>query len=632
MTQPHNTNSTNTRQQDFAKNAGPVLVQALDAGASFQKIHAMLRAGANPHTPDATGRTPMDIAVERNDWMSARILLQVGAKPPAYEGDPNAPPVFKGIQNSTFQQEIERETALTYYIKNAHSYAILFTIISNGGDVNLPNASGITPLQAAVNRKWPYVARQLVKEGAWLDPQNPDPNEIIDPKTGTTRLLSVIMEGKDFAAIKHILHTEGADPNKADQQGLTPLALARALKWPVVEKLLIEAGADEATTFPDVHQLCGLQKDTPLLCYAASYQSCHPGYVAALLEAGADPNAVGPDGKSAAHWAAVYKSTWLFEELHHFGADILKPDTQYHLPPLHYACMNNAADIALYILDTEGADSINQRAGEDGKTPLMRAAGRKGAYLLAHDLIDLGAFVNMRSYSGATALSEAVSAREFDMIRTLIHNGADVIKEEPIPARPEKAENDNDDNKNNQKPDIERRNPPLFELVNASNEHNADIAQILLDAGADPHAKATASYNGPQKGDSLLYFAVRYHALAFAEKVLQAGADPHDTDAKGETAMHHCLHLRQIEGVKLLLKHGFDPEKHFDYTQTWGSGKEEHHTGSCLDEARRLVKQFGPDHEYGTMLRLIETHLDAQKKAAPKVAPKARSKKPKPAA
>jgi uncharacterized protein len=632
MTNPKKTAATTAAREAFAWNADPAVVDALKSGAGFQKIHALLHAGASPHTPDAAGHTPMDVAVERNDWMSARLLLQVGAAPPAYEGDPNAPPVFNSIQDPTFQHELARETALTYYIKNAHSYAILFTIISNGGDVNLPNANGVTPLQAAVNRQWPYVARQLVKEGAWLDPQNPDPDEIIDPKTGTTRLLSVIMEGKDQTAVKHILKTEGADPNKPDHQGLTPLALARALKWPGVEKLLIEAGADEATIFPDVHQLCGPKKDTPLLCYAASYQSCHPGYISALLENGADPNAAGPDGKSAAHWAAVYKNTWLFEELHYFGADILKPDTQYHLPPLHYACMNNAADIALYILDTEGADSINQRAGEDGKTPLMRVAGRKGAHLLAHDLIDFGAFVNMRSYSGATALSEAVSVRDVDMTRTLIHNGADVTKEEPIPARPEEADNDNDDNKAAKKPDIERYNPPLFGLVNSPNKHNADIAQILLDAGADPHAKATASYNGPQKGDSLLYFAVRYQALAFAEKILQAGVDPHDTSAKGETAMHYCLNLRQVEGVKLLLKHGFDPEKHFDYTQTWSNGREDRHTGSCLDEARKLVKQFGDDHEYGTMLRLIETHLDAQKKAEIKTTAQTRRKKPKPAA
>jgi|GEM_PF-1279318 len=611
----------------FAQKATPVLVKALDAGASFQKIYTLLQKGANPQMPDATGRTPLDAATQRNDWMSAKLLIKAGAKPHAYEGDPNGPPTFDTIYSEDFKRKIERETALTYYIKNAHSYAPMFTIISNGGDVNVPNTDGITPLQAAVTRQWPYVARQLVKEGAWLDAQNPNPDEIIDTKTGTTRLLSVIMEGKDAHAVAHILHNEGADPNKPDHQGLTPLALARALNWPFVEKMLVDAGAAPSATFPDPHQLCGPQKDTPLLCYAASYQSCHPNYITALLQAGADPNATGPDGKSPAHWAAVYSNTGLFEELHHFGADILKPDTKHNLPPLHYACMNNGHDVALYILETVGADSINQRAGEEGKTPLMRAAGRKDAHYLAHDLIDRGALVNMRSYSGMTALGEAVSSRDIPMIKTLIQNGADVSKEPPFPALPDDAQNDNKTQKSN----TERYNPPLFHLVNAPNPQNADIAQILLDAGANPDAKATASFNGPQKGDGLLYFAIRYNALPLAEKILQAGADPHITDAKGETAMHYCLHLRQIGGVKLLLKYGFDVEKHFDYTQTWSNGKEDRHTGSCLHEARRLVEQFGADREYGTMLHLIETHLQDQKKKAPKEKKKIQSQKQNPA-
>lgn len=38
--------------------------------------------------------------------------------------------------------------------------------------------------------------------------------------------------------------------------------------------------------------------------------------------------------------------------------------------------------------------------------------------------------------------------------------------------------------------------------------------------------------------------------------------------------MHNCLNLREIKGVKLLLRYGFDPLRHFEYTQKWSNATE----------------------------------------------------------
>jgi len=579
-----------TLRDAFAQAQTAVLVQAIDRGAGVRKIRQLLESGANPHMPDGKGRKPVDAAMERRAYDTVSQLMAFGADPPSYDGDPNGPPVYTG-NNETFRQELARQTALTYFIKQGNNFPVIFTLLCNGADVNLADQNGLTPLQAAIDRKWPYVAMQLVKAGAWKNPAAPDINEVVDSQTGMTRLMAVILEGRDGLAVKKILEA-GADPDKADAYGITPLALARAVNWPHVEELLLKHGAAEKP-FPDPNRMCG---DKTLLGYALSYQAAHGNYAYGLLKAGAAPDMKDKSGKTALHWAAVFGRTDIFAEMRAMGADIDAVDS-HGMKPLHYACMNGCTDIARFILDQTGNADLNTPAGTQGSTPLMMAAGRRGAQDLAALLIDRGAFVNAQDLRARTALTEAVFNRDTDMIRLLIAKGADAAKQPAPPAKDDLSA------------DTLFYNAPIFALVNSSHERNLDIARLLLDAGADPNAAAIESFNGPHKGDSLIHFALRYHADALAELLLEAGADPHGTSHDGETAMHYCLHLRHIKGVRILLKHGFDPQRHFDYTQTWSDGRADRHAGSCLEEARKLVEKFGAESEYGEMLHLIETHI-----------------------
>lgn len=608
MTLPKPTAPRPTLRDTFAEAQPAVLVRAIDHGASTKKIMRLLQDGANPHMTDAAGRTPVDAAMAQGAYDTVLQLMAHGAAPPPYDGDPNGAPVYSG-DNQTFREEIARQTALTYFIQRGNSYPTIFTLLCNGADVNLADKNGITPLQAAVDRGWPYVAMQLVKAGAWKDPENPQADEIVDKHTGMTRLMLVILEGRDGLAVKKLLQ-QGADPNKADHNGITPLALARAIHWGYAEEQLIAHGAKE-NTFPDPNQMCG---DKTLLGYALSYQACHPNYIYGLLDAGADPDMADDTGKTALHWAAVFSRTDIFKEMCAMGADLDKTD-KHGLKPLHYACMNGSTDIVSTILDqTQGAE-INTPVGETARTPLMMAAARHGAYDLVRMLIHRGAFINAQSLRAETALSEAVSSRDPAMIKLLIDNGADVAKHPEPPAKDGLPGN------------ILHYNPPLFSLVNAHNDKNIEIAKILLDAGADPNDVAIESFNGPQKGDSLLYFAVSYRAHALAALLLASGADPHSTSHNGATAMHYCLQLRNVDGVRLLLENGFDPQRHFDYTQTWSNGTIDRHTGSCLDAAGKLVEKFGADSEYGQMHRLIENHIAAKPAAAEAKKPRAKSPK-----
>jgi ankyrin repeat protein len=593
------------------KPAPGALVRAID-NRDIKALYVLLNRGADPDEPDATGVTPMQAAVDGGWWRGAEILLKAGAAPPPYDGDPNGHYKYEGIVTN-IHEEVKRETALTYLIKNAGGYRPIFDVLSKGADVNLKNKYRETPLSLSIDREWPFVSVQLVKRGAWINPEKPDPDEVVDPKTSATRLLAVIMEGQDAEAVERILE-EGADPDKPDRYGLTPLALARALHWPAVEKMLVEYGADEDVAFPDPNQLVGPENDTPLLCYATSYQNCHENYKRALLEAGADPDLTDSKGMSAAHWAATYGDGRMFNALMEAGADIMMPDAKYGATPLDCASMNNSHYIVDQILQKYPPAIVNEAHGKEDKMPLHWAAGRKGAARLVEDLIARGALVNVCDKNGDTPLHKAVGARDPETVRILLEHGADVDKAN----------------------EAKRYNAPLFSLVNSgfgedgARNTNAEIAKLLLEHGADPDIKAKESINGPQAGDSVFYFAMSYRAFGVARALLEAGADPYGTSAAGASAMEYCLHLRQPEGVKLLLEYGFDPLREIEFTTF--RADDDPQRGTSLALAESLVKRFGRETEYGEMLDIIKAHIAAEKKPVIKLAAAAKPVKKSPEA
>lgn len=580
-----------------AQNKHQTLTQAIDGGLDLRGLHKWLASGHPADIADDNGRRPMDAAMARQWWDGADMLMSFGAQPPAYDGgDPNGPP--KLMYND---DRLLRETALTYMLKHYHSFAPIYALLANGADVNLKNQNGETPLAAAVSRGWPYAATEIAKRGAWLTPEAPDPDEVLDLSTGASRLICAVLQGRDGKAVQHMLDS-GADPNKPDRHGLYPLAAARAVNWQGIEDMLLAAGArPETATLPDPNQLTGKNNDTPLLVYAASYQNSHINYAQALLTAGANPDAADSHGRSAAHWAGVFNNSRLLNVLDHFGADLFKPDNE-GARPLYYACMNNSYHVATTLIDICPEAHINEEVGKDRTTPLHAAAQRKGSAALLRYLAAAGAGVNSTNAQGHTPLYANVSKDDPDALRALITSGADVARM-PVP---------------------KDRNEALFTLVNQKMDHKAQLAQMLLDAGANPNAKAQASINGPQAGDSLIYFAIRYHADELSSVLLKNGADPHGTSHDGESAATYCLNLRHESGLRILLDNGFDPLRVFKSSKTWhgpDGARVEEHEENAHDCARRLTEKFGTDSPYGHMLQMIETHIAAQAPAKVKVPP-----------
>ncbi len=193
-----------------------------------------------------------------------------------------------------------------------------------------------------------------------------------------------------------ILLAKGADINKRNQQGFTPLLMAAR------------------------------QRDSDMLAF--------------LIDKGADVNATDNDGWTAVAHAAFRNHVPSIEVLHARGADIEKGPPGF--TPLAIA-ITEGKFYAVKALVDAGAQ-VNATSGDDHLTPLMLIAAQKqvdqraasvhqglSSVELARLLIAKGAKVNAVSAKGVTALMVAATHDNPPLMGVLIQSGADLDAKTP---------------------------------------------------------------------------------------------------------------------------------------------------------------------------------------------------------
>lgn len=201
--------------------------------------------------------------------------------------------------------------------------------------------------------------------------------------------LSNAIIASDEDRVKFLID-KGADVNKQDSQGWTPLANAARQRKDKIAEILIEHGAD--------------------------------------------PN-LASDGTTPLIAALMRDSVPTIEVLLKHGAKIEEPGTEGYRP-LSMAIADSRYDSAKALIE-HGAD-INAASGEDSLTPLMVAAAQtgpaEGARFLpgsvrpidiAKLLVEKGADVNAQAKNGMTALMIAATHNSPPMIGLLMDAGAD---------------------------------------------------------------------------------------------------------------------------------------------------------------------------------------------------------------
>lgn len=348
----------------------------LYSGAAKKSARALLARHAHLLTRAAVAVVdPIGVAVDCRSLTAVEALVHAGVRVP---------------KNTTLMRHLAAEWA-------AHDtramLALLDVLLAHGAN---PNAAGrdargllqANALHLAVEQQWPSdatalaVVRRLLAAGA-------DPNALGHGRE------SVLLHLTNRAAHPHavgrlvrMLVHAGADPNRADTEG-----------W------------------------------TPLMCAALAPDGGLRGAVGELLAFGADPKAVNIDGETVlAHvlcrgealdgWTAERAA--VASRLLQRGADVNRADAM-GWTPLHLA-VREAFHEAVDLLLAYGAD-VNA-ANHNGSTPLLLA--------LEHDneetplkLIAAGADPNARDREGDGALHMAVARGRTQVALRLLEAGAD---------------------------------------------------------------------------------------------------------------------------------------------------------------------------------------------------------------
>jgi ankyrin repeat protein len=211
------------------------LSQLVDAG-DVAAVRAALQAGLDPNVDHEDGMAPLERAVRAGHLELVRTLLEFGAQP--------APALWAALWSCTDEAP-------------AQAAEVLAALLDAGADAN------------------------------WQD-------EAVDDLPTDCTALYLAAEHPELV---RVLLQHGADPNRANRHGETPLSFACDWGHLASVRALLAGGANPNHALPDL--------DWTILMFASA--SGHEAIVDALLDAGADPLRVNEWGQSALSVALDYK-------------------------------------------------------------------------------------------------------------------------------------------------------------------------------------------------------------------------------------------------------------------------------------------------------------------------------------
>jgi ankyrin repeat protein len=266
----------------------------------------------------------------------------------------------------------------------------------------------------------------------------------------------------------------GADPNRADAEGASPLMWSASEGHSSVVTALITAGAVIDATTPN--------GETPLMMGSFHGQTDAVGL---LLGAGADPVLRDTDGENALMRAAARGHVPVVDLLLIGGAPI-DDASPSGMTPLLWAAWHGHGDVVRRLV--RGGADVRKRSN-DGETALMKAAFH-GHDDVVFDLLAYGCEVNTQDESGETALLLAAATGNQSTVATLLERGADL--------------------------DLVTRQGTTA-LMTAARQGHLPVMRLLLSARAEVDARNT-------EGRSALDEAMLGGQFAAAEALREAGA------------------------------------------------------------------------------------------------------------
>ncbi len=415
---------------------------------TIRRLHA---AGADLNARDRRGRTPLHVAARRGHADALAVLLELGADVRATDA--------------------RGRTALAYALDRIYDLSLLWRLVEAGADLNTRGILGKENLLswAILQRDIPHIRALLAAEANVNGPcgyEDSTPLLSIFRPAGI-QTAAVPQAGSTRLEITRVLLEAGANPNRADRRGFTPLIQAALWGNRAVVQELLAAGAQVDAADEEMGQTALMR---------AVNTSVHAGIVQDLLAAGADPNRLDRAGHTALmelvdQWReerqsgdeivegiSVPRDRWLrvrcpevFAALCRAGID-LNARGRFGRTALHGAVQKDSLPGVRALLEA-GADPNAQ--DDDDRTPLdlvldrtppalvellqqagatkgtagrnarLRHAAAIGELEDLHSALAAGAKVNAVGTDGRTALLAAIDAGHADIIGALLEAGAD---------------------------------------------------------------------------------------------------------------------------------------------------------------------------------------------------------------
>lgn len=305
----------------------------------------------------------------------------------------------------------------------------------------------------------------------------------------------------------------GADPQKRDVRGLTALHYAAHGNHIHALQALVH--------HPNTAIDAGIRPQRVNALMIAA-QAGHAEAVAALLVAGADPNAVDKGGVTALGKAAVLGHVDIVRRLAEAGADPFALDKNGASPLV--ACVKQNATEGIRVLLDLGAD-VHAPILADGATILMYAVSLPASRPVIATLLAAGADPNAVTRSGATPMSVAVRTCSSSIVMDIHKAGGNV----------------------------ETKVGGKTLLVLACESGRAGGVASLLALGADPNQVADAKWLTRP-----LHVAAMAGHLPTVKVLLKAGARLHDADHAKHTALHWAAYSGHADVAGYLLRRGLD--------------------------------------------------------------------------
>jgi ankyrin repeat protein len=442
-------------EEGIARSDGwtPILVAA-NKGHEEVVAYLLGRPGIDIEAKTTEGDRAIDVACRMGHLQMVKLLVAAGVRIDPQDSDEIGAlaeaavgghlQVVKYLVEEAGADEGRTDgdgkTPLIWAADEGHVEVVEYLLGRPATDVNAKTTDKVGALTFACCRGHLEVVKLLVEAGARVDAGASPSNKLgalvsaafggnvqvvkyllgrtgvdIEAKTVSgERALDVACRGGHLEVVK-LLVAEGArvDPQDSYTRGaLAEAAVAGHLH--VVKYLVEEAGADE-------RRAADLFRTTPLLWAADEGQAEIVAYL--LGRPGGSNEVKGDRGCRAVDFACRKGHLEVVKLLVGAGARVI-PRARDVMGSLASAIIGGHLQLVRYLVEEAGADE--RRAGLDGRTPLILAADKGDADIMAYLLDRSRVNIDAKAANGDTALEVAYRNGHLEVVKLLVAAGARV--------------------------------------------------------------------------------------------------------------------------------------------------------------------------------------------------------------